>query len=88
MTELQKCSNEPPEIFEIPELKEFYSFPFKPTRFGQKVFEPGRNEPCFCGSGIKYKKCHKAFDSVRYSQLIKTINSEANAIRRDTVCAN
>ncbi|HFJ7175398.1 TPA: SEC-C metal-binding domain-containing protein [Escherichia coli] len=20
--------------------------------------KPGRNEPCFCGSGIKYKKCH------------------------------
>lgn len=20
--------------------------------------EPGRNEPCFCGSGLKYKKCH------------------------------
>ena len=21
---------------------------------------PGRNEPCFCGSGVKYKKCHGA----------------------------
>lgn len=21
-----------------------------------------RNEPCWCGSGIKYKKCHEAFD--------------------------
>lgn len=20
--------------------------------------EPGRNEPCPCGSGLKYKKCH------------------------------
>jgi uncharacterized protein len=20
--------------------------------------EPGRNEPCFCGSGLKFKKCH------------------------------
>jgi uncharacterized protein YecA (UPF0149 family) len=19
---------------------------------------PGRNEPCWCGSGVKYKKCH------------------------------
>lgn len=19
---------------------------------------PGRNEPCWCGSGAKYKKCH------------------------------
>lgn len=25
---------------------------------GQK--EPGRNDPCFCGSGKKYKKCHGA----------------------------
>jgi uncharacterized protein len=22
--------------------------------------EPGRNEPCHCGSGKKYKKCHGA----------------------------
>ena len=22
----------------------------------------GRNDPCWCGSGIKYKKCHEAFD--------------------------
>jgi hypothetical protein len=20
--------------------------------------KPGRNEPCFCGSGLKLKKCH------------------------------
>ncbi|MCW5221909.1 YecA family protein [Verminephrobacter aporrectodeae subsp. tuberculatae] len=24
----------------------------------QKVFKPGRNDPCPCGSGKKYKKCH------------------------------
>jgi hypothetical protein len=23
---------------------------------------PGRNEPCWCGSGVKYKKCHLASD--------------------------
>ena len=23
---------------------------------------PGRNEPCWCGSGKKYKKCHAAID--------------------------
>jgi len=23
---------------------------------------PGRNEPCWCGSGKKYKQCHEAFD--------------------------
>ena len=24
--------------------------------------EPGRNDPCWCGSGRKYKKCHHAID--------------------------
>lgn len=34
------------------------------TRFGSLYLgvvmsrEPGRNEPCPCGSGLKYKKCH------------------------------
>ena len=23
---------------------------------------PGRNDPCWCGSGKKYKKCHEASD--------------------------
>jgi hypothetical protein len=23
---------------------------------------PGRNEPCWCGSGRKYKKCHQPKD--------------------------
>lgn len=27
-------------------------------RGGQAAMKPGRNEPCFCGSGVKYKKCH------------------------------
>ncbi len=24
--------------------------------------KPGRNEPCWCGSGKKYKKCHLGED--------------------------
>jgi preprotein translocase subunit SecA len=28
-----------------------------PRRTGEKI---GRNDPCFCGSGKKYKKCHGA----------------------------
>jgi preprotein translocase subunit SecA len=28
-----------------------------PARSGPKL---GRNEPCWCGSGKKYKKCHGA----------------------------
>jgi hypothetical protein len=28
---------------------------------------PGRNEPCHCGSGIKYKKCCMAEDERKLS---------------------
>jgi methionyl aminopeptidase len=24
--------------------------------------KPGRNDPCYCGSGEKYKKCHMKID--------------------------
>jgi uncharacterized protein len=27
-------------------------------RISEVVFKPGRNDPCPCGSGLKYKKCH------------------------------
>ena len=26
------------------------------------MLRPGRNDVCWCGSGIKYKKCHSNFD--------------------------
>lgn len=26
------------------------------------IFKIGRNDPCWCGSGRKYKQCHEAFD--------------------------
>jgi hypothetical protein len=28
----------------------------------QPAVLPGRNEPCWCGSGRKYKKCHEPED--------------------------
>ena len=28
----------------------------------RRVERPGRNEPCWCESGKKYKKCHFAAD--------------------------
>jgi len=34
------------------------SFVFKKPPSGEPP--PGRNDPCFCGSGKKYKKCHGA----------------------------
>jgi hypothetical protein len=33
--------------------------------------EIGRNDPCHCGSGKKYKKCHLAEDQVKESKLLK-----------------
>jgi hypothetical protein len=33
--------------------------PRAPERQGPR---PGRNEPCWCGSGVKYKKCHLGRD--------------------------
>jgi hypothetical protein len=29
--------------------------------------KPGRNDPCHCGSGLKYKKCHSAADDAARS---------------------
>lgn len=34
----------------------------KPTSPVRRVERPGRNEPCWCGSGKKYKKCHFTVD--------------------------
>jgi uncharacterized protein YecA (UPF0149 family) len=31
---------------------------FKPADEIDPAKLPGRNEPCWCGSGKKYKKCH------------------------------
>jgi hypothetical protein len=34
-----------------------------PTPMFIKSESPGRNEPCPCGSGKKYKKCHEPIDA-------------------------
>ncbi len=36
-----------------------------------------RNDPCWCGSGIKYKKCHEAFDEriLKFRQMKKIVPS-------------
>lgn len=38
------------------------------------MFKVGRNDPCWCGSGIKYKKCHLDFD--RKLQQLKSEGAE------------
>lgn len=56
---------------------------------------PGRNEPCWCGSGKKYKKCHAAIDErlqecylngqeVIYRHLLKT-PEDIEGIKRSAV---
>ena len=32
------------------------------SRKGESLMKIGRNDPCWCGSGRKYKQCHEAFD--------------------------
>ena len=29
---------------------------------------PGRNEPCWCGSGVKYKKCHLPHEEAKAAE--------------------
>ena len=37
--------------------------------------QPERNDPCWCGSGRKYKKCHEAFD-----EKIRKIQEEGHIV--------
>ena len=34
-----------------------------------RTSQPGRNEPCHCGSGKKYKKCHLNEDDIEERKL-------------------
>lgn len=34
----------------------------QPSTQARRPERPGRNEPCWCGSGVKYKKCHAGSD--------------------------
>jgi preprotein translocase subunit SecA len=36
----------------------------KPQPIRNRTQRPGRNEPCWCGSGKKYKNCHLRTDGV------------------------
>lgn len=40
----------------------------------------GRNDPCHCGSGLKYKKCHAtADDAARSAELAAQASARAEA---------
>ncbi|GEL77090.1 SEC-C metal-binding domain-containing protein [Tenuibacillus multivorans] len=47
----------PHEINEESEKDQLQPLPERKTNPVQKVDKVGRNEPCSCGSGKKYKKC-------------------------------
>ena len=36
--------------------------------------KPGRNEPCWCGSGKKYKKCHLSEEERKASERSCALN--------------
>jgi uncharacterized protein YecA (UPF0149 family) len=36
---------------------------------GMPRVRPGRNEPCWCGSGKKYKKCHEHEDDKKAANV-------------------
>ncbi len=36
--------------------------------------KPGRNEPCWCGSGKKYKKCHLPEDDNKAAAKACSLN--------------
>ena len=42
--------------FRFPSFEEIDFVKKSPTSVGSRT--PGRNDPCFCGSGRKYRKCH------------------------------
>lgn len=45
----------------------------------------GRNDPCHCGSGKKYKKCHQAQDeAARSAELAKEAAAKAAAAATET----
>ena len=35
---------------------------------------PGRNDPCWCGSGRKYKKCHLPVEEKKASEKACNLN--------------
>lgn len=46
----------------------------------------GRNDPCWCGSGIKWKKCHKDRDSEKSTTLNAVIANVSAQFRKKIEC--
>ncbi|MDW7650385.1 MAG: SEC-C metal-binding domain-containing protein [Bacillota bacterium] len=52
-----KLDDEDTLFAEMPEHREIEDYPIIDNETKKKNHKIGRNEPCFCGSGKKYKKC-------------------------------
>ena len=39
----------------------------------------GRNDPCHCGSGKKYKKCHEVADAAKESAELAAAKAKSDA---------
>ena len=50
MAELLRRGRPADEVMKALEIEE--------KKNGSESMKPGRNDPCFCGSGLKHKKCH------------------------------
>jgi hypothetical protein len=46
-----------------------------------RVMKLGRNDPCHCGSGAKYKNCHAAADTEKSFAELAARNAEIAAAR-------
>jgi uncharacterized protein YecA (UPF0149 family) len=58
-TRTGEIHNMTPEMWdELPEESKKYMIPITPTKKQKITMKVGRNEPCPCGSGLKFKKCH------------------------------
>jgi tetratricopeptide (TPR) repeat protein len=53
----------------------------------QRLPQPGRNEPCFCGSGRKYKHCCEQFDSRMPFPEVNMLRYVLDASPRDAYAA-
>ncbi len=49
-------------------IRDFFMAEEEPARPGPLHENLGRNDPCWCGSGKKYKKCHLEEDEKRPSK--------------------
>lgn len=60
------CRRLVPDLDTVPvkEPPQMPPLPPPPAQSGRPLSGPGRNDPCWCGSGRKYKRCHLRTDTM------------------------